>query len=199
MDNKLPPLTILVINQSGLPGSGFIAWDVDDFDTGKNKVFNYNWENANNPFEYARNGKTQDEIVDSILKKNLPIEYEQIVKVRGIAQEIFRKLLLKIYQSKCCICNISIEDVLEAAHIKSWSDCELQEKISSNNGLLLCSLHHRLFDKRIMKITQEYKIAINLKQVKDKEPERTFILQYNNKQIQLPANIEHYPKKEYLT
>ena len=34
VEPKLPPLTILMVNSSGRPGSGFIAHDLDDFDHG---------------------------------------------------------------------------------------------------------------------------------------------------------------------
>jgi len=34
LEEKLPPLTILLVNQHGRPGEGFIAWDVDDLDEG---------------------------------------------------------------------------------------------------------------------------------------------------------------------
>jgi hypothetical protein len=31
LEEKLPPLTILIVNASGKPGSGFIAFDLDKF------------------------------------------------------------------------------------------------------------------------------------------------------------------------
>ena len=39
LNEKLPPLTILVVNKSGFPGPGFIAWDVNNFDEGAKLVY----------------------------------------------------------------------------------------------------------------------------------------------------------------
>jgi len=39
------------------------------------------------------------------------------IKTRGTAQIIFRKTLLKAYNSKCAICGISYQSALQAAHI----------------------------------------------------------------------------------
>ncbi|MFM5204250.1 hypothetical protein ACEUAW_08155 [Aeromonas veronii] len=34
MESKLPPLSAIVVSKTtGLPGGGFIAWDIDDIDT----------------------------------------------------------------------------------------------------------------------------------------------------------------------
>jgi len=54
-------------------------------------------------------------------------------------------------------------ELLVASHVKPWSKCENQhEKISPNNGLLLCSIHDRLFDRGFMTFdenTLEIKLA----------------------------------------
>jgi len=38
---KLPPLTILVVDQGGQPGTGFIAYDLDKLAEGKSLVYAY--------------------------------------------------------------------------------------------------------------------------------------------------------------
>ena len=51
MDNRLPPLTSIVISKTtGLPGDGFIAWDIDDIGTAHEMVFQHNWDIVENPF-----------------------------------------------------------------------------------------------------------------------------------------------------
>ncbi|GHT57406.1 hypothetical protein FACS1894109_09410 [Spirochaetia bacterium] len=39
--NKLPPITILVVNGTGKPGSGFIAAEIDKFTEKKNEVYKF--------------------------------------------------------------------------------------------------------------------------------------------------------------
>ena len=41
--NKLPPLTLLVVNKSGIPGEGFTAEDLENYHSRREDVFNYPW------------------------------------------------------------------------------------------------------------------------------------------------------------
>jgi EVE domain/HNH endonuclease len=50
LDNDLPPLTILIINQTGKPGKGYIASKIENFDVNKDRVFNFDWTTIANPF-----------------------------------------------------------------------------------------------------------------------------------------------------
>ncbi|WP_458121631.1 HNH endonuclease [Paenibacillus sp. Z6-24] len=189
LQEKMPPLTIIVHNQAGEIGQGFIAWDLQNKEEGFEKVFNFNWRNYPNPFSYAKTGKTKDSIVEQILVNAIRSEelYAQ-VKVRGIAQAIFRKSLLKAYESKCAFCRFPYEVALEASHIIPWSKCEESEKMSINNGLLLCSNHHKLFDNGIIRVDENYII----------QGVGNYYSNIIGKKIKLPKNKEHYPSKIYF-
>lgn len=41
--NKLPPLTLIVVNQSGVPGEGFSAEELEDYHKRREDVFNCSW------------------------------------------------------------------------------------------------------------------------------------------------------------
>lgn len=41
--HDLPPLTILVVNKSGVPGDGFTAENPEDYHQRREDVFNYPW------------------------------------------------------------------------------------------------------------------------------------------------------------
>src|SRR3989344_9566996 len=99
LDNRLPPLTILVLNKStGLPGDGFIAWDVENSKDGLEKVYNFDWTKLQNPFSYAQEGATQYELVQEILQSPSTSETTYTkVKVRGVVQKVFREALLNVY------------------------------------------------------------------------------------------------------
>ena len=45
------------------------------------------------------------------------------VKVR-VNQDVFRKLVLANYGSKCCVTGLSVPDVLRASHISPWAEDE---------------------------------------------------------------------------
>lgn len=64
LTNQLLPITILVGDENRLPGKGFIAWDIENAEEGKNKVYSYNWSNLENPFSYALDGTTENEIIN---------------------------------------------------------------------------------------------------------------------------------------
>jgi alkylated DNA nucleotide flippase Atl1 len=56
--NNLPPLTILVVNEKGIPGEGFSTVDLEKYHQAREEVFNYPWYDLVPPsideFEEAR-------------------------------------------------------------------------------------------------------------------------------------------------
>lgn len=148
LHNRLPPLTILVVNKaSGRPGTGFVAWQVDDIDTGLGEVYGKDWLSEGNPFAYAASGMTIAGLAARILSD--PREAAgtyRFVKDRGVAQQIFREALLQLYDESCAFCGLSFKQALVGAHIVPWSDATLHQRLAPNNGLLLCATHHLLFD-----------------------------------------------------
>ncbi len=41
--NDLPPLTLIVVNKSGVPGEGFTAEQIEDYHQRREDVFNFPW------------------------------------------------------------------------------------------------------------------------------------------------------------
>ena len=63
-------------------------------------------------------------------------------------QQMFRNRLIKQYGQKCIMCGITNKELLVASHIKADAHCDsIAEKIDNNNGLLLCAIHDKLFDR----------------------------------------------------
>ncbi|WP_303317195.1 HNH endonuclease [Flavivirga abyssicola] len=199
LENKLPPLTILIGDESGMPGKGFIAWDRDNIKEGKREVYNYNWSQFTNPFNYALTEENEQDLINTLLEKpEKSNTVFQKVKVRGTAQIIFRKALLKAYKSKCAICGISYKIILQAAHIIPWSKSNNNQKMDICNGLLLCANHHGLFDKGYIKISDNYKIMINPKLKQSSSHDETLTGSFNNQKIILPKNKLWWPNLDYL-
>ena len=69
LGEKLPPLTILVVNRRGVPSEGFIAWDVDDLAEGYRLVYGYPWHELPNPFGFAESGTTLEQLAQRLLSK----------------------------------------------------------------------------------------------------------------------------------
>lgn len=96
------------------------------------------------------NEKEKKQQIDKIDKAindcpEIGISKEAIVKIR-VNQSRFRKKLIERYH-KCCLCGVQEESLLVASHIKPWSECDGDEKLDVNNGLLLCPNHDQLFDQ----------------------------------------------------
>lgn len=159
LEEKLPPLTILIVNQSGKPGTGFIAYDVDKLEEGETLVRSYNWNAIQNPFAFASDGTTYEEIVTELAgNPGSSADIMRMVKTRGIAQSLFRDALLRAYQYRCAFTDISFQSVLEACHIVPWSICKPEERLDVRNGLLLNSVHHKLFDEGLVTVTKDFRI-----------------------------------------
>lgn len=72
-------------------------------------------------------------------------DVERIVKTR-VSQGSFRRLLL-LERHQCNLCDITTTSVLRASHIKAWSESSREERVDTDNGLLLCANHDALFDR----------------------------------------------------
>lgn len=86
-------------------------------------------------------------------------DIETISKIRS-GQNYFRNVLLNKYD-KCRLCNIDIIDLLIASHIKPWKYSDEKEKVDVNNGLILCPIHDKLFDKGYISFDEKGNILIS--------------------------------------
>jgi putative restriction endonuclease len=109
----------------------------------------------------------------------------------------FRPSVLTAYEYRCAICGFSLKlgtapVGLEAAHIK-WHNAGGPEE--TNNGLALCSLHHKLFDRGVFAISKDYCLEeSNLTNSQGVETVSSF----RGKEILLPQNPSFHPRPEYL-
>lgn len=201
MDNEYPPLTILVNNKNtGKPGDGFIAWDIENSGDGEKKVYEYNWKSLINPFGYAKSGMTSEDLVKELI--NNPESSAEIyarIKVRGTSQILFRTALLRVYNHSCCICGLTFDNALEASHIIPYSKSDSKQRLEISNGILLCANHHKMFDCGQITINQDYTINyLNEKKGDYSTYDRLMTIDLNGKMISLPVDKKHKPKKEYL-
>ncbi|MCR4950702.1 MAG: HNH endonuclease [Solobacterium sp.] len=92
--------------------------------------------------------------------KNLKgFEREAVVKAR-VNQSAFRTALLNKY-GKCVLCSINKQQFLIASHIKPWVVSDEDEKTNTENGLLLCPNHDKLFDTGFISFSNTGKILIS--------------------------------------
>jgi putative restriction endonuclease len=87
-----------------------------------------------------------------------PTEAEREVKVR-LGQRFFRKVILASFAYQCCMCGMPIPGLLVASHIIAWRDNE-NLRVNPYNGLCLCALHDKGFDRGLFTLGVAYEIII---------------------------------------
>ena len=199
---KLPPLTILVENKKGMVGKGFIAWDIDDLDTGLQKVYALDWTEIQNPFGFAHDGASPEEIASALAKRTVsPKDIYAKVRVRGMGQIIFRETLLQTYAGCCAFSGYKGKSLLQAAHILPWSKSKPEERLDPSNGILLSILHHHLFDLDWIRIDENYHILVNQKLVEKQslsKEELALLAGLNGKAMTLPPDSRNWPSKQLI-
>jgi putative restriction endonuclease len=200
LDNRLPPLSILVVNKNTkLPGQGFIAWNADNIAEGLEQVWAFDWTTHGNPFAYAANGATMDDVVRQLVADPMSsADVYAVTRVRGAVQMLFREALLRAYGSACAFCGSTLVQGLQAAHIVPWSEATAEERLDVRNGLVLTSWHHSLFDAGLLTLTSDYRIHVlppagHLGAFDD----RTF-RELKGKTIGLPADTRLHPRADLI-
>ncbi|BBB62388.1 hypothetical protein UNDKW_4115 [Undibacterium sp. KW1] len=202
LESLLPPITILVVNGSGKHGDGFIAHDKNDLESGFEAVWNYAWNTITNPFDFAAEGLSYNGMIETLTDspEDAGTVYTKI-KSRGIQQILFREAVRKAYSLRCAFTGIQFPEALEACHIIPWANATPQERMDVRNGILLNSLHHRLFDKAYLTITDDYRIVFWDADMNDRAYsalEAGLTIDLHNKKMNIPRLQKHCPLPEYI-
>lgn len=116
-----------------------------------------------------------------------------IVQRRG--QQNFRQKLIDTYVARCAISGCKCIEVLEAAHIIPYNG---EETNHVQNGLLLRSDLHTLFDLGLLTVSEDYIVHLS-----DSVNDAGY-LQYNGRRLFLPEEEKLWPsvialrKRQYL-
>ena len=96
--------------------------------------------------------KRNEKIVEDLVAKygvNGTVAREMVIRNSEV-QSLFRNNLFAKYGVRCAVCGKTIEKVLIASHIKPASLCDVIEKANCENGIVLCALHDKLFDRYLI-------------------------------------------------
>ena len=161
--------------------------------------------------EFKKNPKTISEIVEYLLDKNFPsslhqdilnavgIEFLSVSQVRKRDQN-FREKILKAYEYQCAVCGYNIRlgnslIGLEAAHIK-WHSAGGPD--IENNGVALCSLHHKLFDRGAFTLDKQYTILIS-DSVHGTHGYQDWLGKYHGNMLRTPQRKEYYASPSHIS
>ena len=150
-------------------------------------------------------GKELWELVQSVLKStrgeaiyiaegDRPIYGEPVLVRPRLGQGSFRALVMDTYQRRCAVTGEKALPVLDAAHIqplpKSWSH-------RIDNGLLLRSGVHTLFDHGYVTVTPDLKFRVS-RRLKDDFDNGEHYYRFNGQGIWVPRRVEDRPSRELL-
>lgn len=165
--NNLPPLTIIVIKKSGLPGKGFNAVPKEDFDTGLQQVFDEDWKKVKIPssqkLEDAYNASPDTALPEEVDRSEKYIEgavkqisvnaYERNGEARDECKEHYKKIDGCI---KCFVCSFDFEkfygnigkDYIHIHHKEPLSNIRGGYKVDPINDLVpVCPNCHAMIHR----------------------------------------------------
>jgi putative restriction endonuclease len=128
-----------------------------------------------------------------------PIEREYAVreaKVR-LHQGRFRGAVLLAYRDQCAVCRLKEIRLLDAAHIEPDISPFGEPRVT--NGLSMCTIHHRAFDRNLVGITADYEVRVSRRLLEDDDgPMLELLKGFHKRQVHLPAREIHYPDRGRL-
>ena len=132
---------------------------------------------------------------DSIVYEEKNPEYRRYLTNVRLGQGAFRVLVTDAYSRRCAISGEKTLPVLEAAHIRPYS---LFGVHSTNNGLLLRSDLHKLYDKGYITVTGNCQIEISRRIKEEFENGKDYYKYHGQSLISLPDNNFDLPDPGYL-
>ncbi len=119
---------------------------------------------------------------------------EYLTKPR-LGQGTFRILVTEAYTRRCAITGERTLPVLEAAHIKPFA---LSGPNSTNNGILLRSDLHKLFDLGYLTVTKDFHVEISKRIKEEYENGREYYALHGQQMKILPDGITDRPSAQYV-
>lgn len=113
---------------------------------------------------------------------------QRAIKTRR-GQTRFREALMQAYKRRCAISRCSVEELLEAAHIRPHAE---QTDYRVSNGLLLRSDLHTLFDLNLLTIDDRYRVRLSEK-LRNSE-----YWKYQGQDLVAPDRLSDNPDREAL-
>ena len=127
------------------------------------------------------------------------IESSRPVSRRKGRDPNFRSNILRAYEYKCAVCSFDVRlgntpVALEAAHIR-WHQAGGPDELA--NGLALCSLHHKLFDRGAFTLSNRLKILVS-DDAHGSVGFEEWLLKYHGTEISFPQRRTYYPQGNFI-
>lgn len=114
-----------------------------------------------------------------------------------IGQQAFRKMILHIYDNRCCITGLDIPSVNRASHIIGWAKRK-DTRMDPRNGMCLSATYDAAFDKHLISFDQDYRLIVSKDITEHFTSDSVYkhFLKREGQPLKRPKN--YIPKQEYL-
>ena len=108
--------------------------------------------------------------------------------------------VLKAYEYKCAVCGFDVRlryqpVALEAAHIK-WQQAGGPDV--ETNGLALCALHQRLFDRGTFTLSKQLQIMVS-DEANGSAGFQEWLMRFHGQELKFPQRKSYYPDEKYIS
>jgi putative restriction endonuclease len=148
------------------------------------------------------------ELVELLLNEHFPVSMHQdILEEVGLHFSIrkrrrdpnFRDRILKAYEYSCAVCGFNVRlgnnlVAIDAAHIQ-WYQAGGPD--SEENGIALCSLHHKLFDRGVFTITEERELLV-AEQAHGTIGFNEWLMKFHGQKVRHPIHPAYMPKNNFV-
>lgn len=157
---------------------------------------------ADNPsaLEFTVVVDATENIGEHAIHDNIYTRQEYITRQTRVrlGQHTFREKVLAAYRTQCSLCKLRHKELLDAAHIIPAS--EEDSRITVDNGISLCKIHHAAFDNFMIGITPDFQVEVKQEILEEKDGP---MLQHGLKALQgssiiLPRDKTAWPNQDFL-
>jgi putative restriction endonuclease len=149
------------------------------------------------------------ELAELLLREHFPDSIHQdILEEVGLDFSIrkkrkrdsnFRDKILKAYEYSCAVCGFNVRlgnnlVAIDAAHIQ-WHQAGGPD--TEENGIALCSLHHKLFDRGVFTITEERELLV-AEQAHGTHGFDEWLMKFHGKKVRFPIHPVYTPKDNFI-
>lgn len=125
-------------------------------------------------------------------------QYAQRLAKQRLHQPAFRTRVLLAYDTRCTICSLAHGSLLDAAHIVP--DTHERGVPTTTNGLALCKIHHAAYDRNMLGVDPDYRVAVNREVLEEVDGPmlRHGIQAMHGRTITLPSKRGDHPSRDLL-
>ena len=157
---------------------------------------------------FDRNPRLVRDSAELLLQQHFPDTlHDDILAAVGLDLEVeikrrrdpqFRENILRAYEHRCAVCGFSVRlghqlVGIEAAHIK-WHQSGGPD--TETNGVALCSLHHKLFDRGVYTINPD-RIVIVSEEAHGNQGFEDWLMKFHGNEIQHPVHPDYVPQPNF--